>query len=231
MQDPDPRTRLALLKARAWIGDHSKDAHCNEVQDIAQHLEDDSESLYELAQCTDDALERLSLLQKVLSIEPRHHNALKSLTMFISYTDHDYGISPDTLAKHRAAFYDVAKHVDYKISAAVFICEAAIDHGHGAAAHAIRDRLAHDLDLEGLDYGPGVRAGSLNRVCSTPIFNLDLEDICVSAIQKLAARSVATGTSIPDDVLAHLEHAFEQFNYAQCRRVVPVRFGNVYAKF
>ena len=89
----------------------------------------------------------------------------------------------------------------------------AIDHGDGGTAHAIRDRRVGDVDVRALDYGPDDRAGSVNRVCAAAMFKVDLEDICVSAIQTLVAHSAATGTSIPEDALGHLEYAYVQLKY------------------
>jgi len=210
--NPAPEVRLALLKARAWVGDYHREAFCAEVRVIAEDLPDHPEALYELAHCADAASGRIPLLQKVLEIEPRHHNALKSMVRFFSRNrddEVDYGVDDETLARHRNAFYEIAKLVQYKIEAAGFIYQAAIDAGDHRAGEAVRDRLRQDLDLDALDYGPAHREASLDRVCSMSIFNLDLEELCLAAVETLAGEAATAGASIPGDVLGQMETAFE----------------------
>ena len=214
--DPPPEGRLALLKARAWVGDYQEEAFCGEVRVIAEDLPDHPEALYELAQCAAAASVRVPLLQKVLEIEPTHHNALKSVVRFFSRDRDDkvdYGIDAETLTRHRHALYEVAKLVDYKIESAGFIYQAAIDAGDRKAGEAVRDRLRRDVGLDALDYGPARRGQSLDRVCSLLIFDLDLEELCVAAVETLAGEAATAGASIPGDVLGHMEYAFELLKY------------------
>ena len=214
--DSSPEGRLALLKARAWVGDYHSETFCAEVRVIAEDLPEHPEALYELAQCAGAASVRMPLLQKVLEIEPRHHNALKSMVRFFSpkHDDEvDYGMDDETLARHRNALYEVAKLVDYKIEAAGFIYRAAIDAGDRSAGEAIRDRLRRDLDLDALDYGPARRGESLDRVCSRSIFDLDLDEFCLAAVETLAGEAATAGASIPGEVLRHMETAFELLRY------------------
>lgn len=160
ISDPSPEGRLALIKARAWLGEYTEEQRCDEVQALAGDLTGQTAGLYELAQCAATDVERMSLLQKVLDLDPRHHDALKSLTGFVSHTGDDHGMDTKTLDQHRRTFYEVAKLVDYKITAAMHMHKAANEAG---GREAIRNRLRRDLGLDAMDYGPARRDGSLSR--------------------------------------------------------------------
>ena len=214
--DPPPEGRLALLKARAWVGDYHEEAFCAEVRVIAEDLPEHPEALYELALCADAVSGSLPLLQKVLEIEPRHHDALKTMVRFSSLDRDDeveYGMDAETLARHRNALYEVAKLVNYKIEAAGFIYQAALDAGDHGAGEAVRDRLRRDVGLDALDYSPARRRESLDRVCSLGIFDLDLEELCLAAVETLVGEAASAGASIPEDVLRYMKHAFELLKY------------------
>ena len=151
-------------------------------------------------------------MQEALKLDPWHYNSLRALTQFVlRHGEHD-GVDAESAARHRHAFYEVAKPFD-KLGAAVTIHEAAVAVGDHDAATAIARRVRQDLGLDALNYGPARRAGSLGRVCSVAVFDLDLEDLCLSAIKALAGEAATAVAPIPDDVLRHLEYAFERLKY------------------
>ena len=217
--DPVPETRLALHLARDWLGEYgeSDDARCDEVRVIAEELSGHPDVLYELSHCTDTNSERASLLQKVLMTEPRHQHALRSLTGLVSHAGDAYGMDAETLIRHGNTLYEVAMHVDHKVSAAVFIHQTGNDASNHESGEVIRQRLRRDLGLDALDYGLAGRAGSLRRVCSFSMFKLGFEGLCVSAFETLVEESLATGLPIPDDVLRQLEQAYEDLRYGPWR--------------
>ncbi len=215
LASPEPEEHLALFKARSWLGDYSNGAYCDGARAIAEYSPDHPEVLLDLARCTDGAgrAERtVTLLVRALEIDPEHVDALAFLTRLVWYLDDDFGVEAATLARHRRTFYEVAERDDGKIDAAVYIHAAAVDVGDRKAAVAIRDRVRRDLGFDALDYGPEHWADSLQRRCGERLFELDLEDLCLSAIGTLVADAAAVGEAIPDDVLGHIDDALKLFH-------------------
>jgi len=212
---PTAEQRLALLVARGQLGSGpSAEPFCDEIRTIETELPDHPEVLYELYHCTEDDIVGITLLRRALEIDPNNRAALRALTMRIRHTGDTYGIEPATLLRYGTTLYQMSEYAGHKISAARSIFAVAVFTDDRETAAAIRKRIRRDLGLDALDYGPERRAGSLQRACGGALFYLDLEDICLSAVEKIAADAAAVGEPIPREALRHMAKAFERWNYA-----------------
>ena len=207
--DPSPEARLALFRARYWLGGYpEKNERCAEVREIVERLLDNADAIYEWSRCIGGDASH-ALRQK--AAEMGHRRALLRLVRLFDHTGGYYGISPETLARHAAALYAGAGDVAERYLAARAIYKIALDTGDADAAKAIQGRLVHDHGLDSLDYDPAHRGQSLERACDRWMFDLGLEErLCVPALEGLAADSLARGEVIPDDVLLRMAEAFEE---------------------
>ena len=124
--------------------------------------------------------------------------------------------------------------------AARYIYVAAVRSGDSGAAATIQARVRRDLGLDDLDYPPerpcdgafdrerpyldplcrGGRADHLALACHPMIVgSLDLEDVCVAAVERLTGKASAAGLAIPDDVLAAAEHTAWELRRKACDRL------------
>ena len=209
--EPSAEARLALYLARRMLGEVRYDdpEACAEIEEIAKVLPAHADALVALAVCTHATEEYMPLLQKALEINPSHHDALVYVTTMATHTGDYYGTDPSTLASYGEALYEATGYVNDRFLAAKAIYKAAKDVGDFAAKESIRVRLRRDLGLDALDYSPARRDGSLQRACADQLFELGLEKPCVSTLVAFASEAVTTGTPIPDDVLGHVDFAFE----------------------
>lgn len=219
LASPKPAERLALFKARVWLGDFpnaSYGTYCDGVRAIADYLPDHPEVLFNAALCEGPrrAERSAALVLRALEVDPEYTEALDFLAGLVWRRDEDLGVDAATLAQHRRTLYEVAEGDNGKIDAAVYIYAAAVDGGDPNAATAIREKVRRDLAFDALDYGPEHRADSLQRTCGDErLFYLDLERLCIDAIGMLSGDAAAVGESIPDDVLSHIGDAFDLFHY------------------
>ncbi|MDE0191407.1 MAG: hypothetical protein OXQ90_08620 [Gammaproteobacteria bacterium] len=208
---PPDETRLALYLAKAWLGGYSEDEErCAEVGAIVERLPDNADALFQWAYCVDDS--RIALLKEVA--EMGHPEARSHLLSSVGHTGDYYGIPPKTLAGYADEMYENAKYASRRYEAAVFAYKIAVDTGDRDAAKAVQTRLVRDHGLDSLDYAPPHRGESLDRACGVHIFVMDLEqDLCIPALEALAAEATSAGEAIPPDVLLHMEDAFKRFEY------------------
>ena len=197
--EPSAEVRLALYLARRMLGEVRYDdpEACAEIEEIAKVLPAHADALVALAVCTHATEEYMPLLQKALEINPSHHDALVYVTTMATHTGDYYGTDPSTLASHGEALYEATGYVNDRFLAAKAIYKAAKDVGDFAAKESIRVRLRRDLGLDALDYSPARRDGSLQRACADQLFELGLEEPCVSTLVAFASEAVTTGTPIP----------------------------------
>lgn len=251
LPSPSPEERLALLKARRGVVYAPMEQVCEEVEGVAEALPDHPDALYRLALCADELVpagtsenevssNTVARLERALKLDPRHHDSLLFLTRFIAHPAQDtYGLSDAALARHRVAYYEVARGVNEKLLAALNIYEATKDGADlesAANAAAIRERVRTDLGLDDpmlgdervvetlnrlrMDFGldpldPDFTAdftysGPLQWACSEHVFALDLEDACLSAIETAAEEAAAADRPLNDIVPSRsLDNAFK----------------------
>lgn len=213
IRSPTREERVAYLRGRAWVEQtnggveaDSGAADCGEQRILVQDHPDYPEALVELALCLgmDRQDEVIALLETALAVDPENANALDTLTFLVSYTGDDYGIDHARLARYRSTHYEIAETPSRKLTAASRIYEASVDAGDRAAAKATQDRVRRDAGLDALEYGGERRAESLDFACSSPVFYVDLEEVCVAAIESLAAAAVEAGVPLSDDVTSFI---------------------------
>ena len=97
------------------------------------------------------------------------------------------------------------------------IYAAALREGDRHAAQAIQTRLRRDLGLDALDYGVETARASLALACQPVFYAMPgLEDICLSGVEKVAARAADDGLRLPDDVLQVVDYAADVLRRAAC---------------
>ena len=236
---PSRDERLALLVSRDaladWRGESLARAEvCAGLRAIVADHPDYAVALYQLAHnCTREG-DGVTLLRRALEIEPDNHDALSILLFRARRSPHDERIAEigsQTLAAYREALYESAKerdawefaaaaaaskNVDPRIAwgnlfnAAVDFVRAALREGDLDAAEAMRARVRRDAGLDELDYSV---AANVVLACQ-PI--RILEEVCVTAIERLAGLASAEGLPLPDAVLAVVESATESLRSFAC---------------
>ena len=205
--EPSSETRFALILAKRWLGGYpDEDELCGEIAEILESLPDNADALLEWAYCIDgDA--QISLLRRVSDMG--HPEARRQLVSLFEHSGEYFGMPPEILARMANELYEEsANNVGNRSLAARAIYMLASDAGNREAAKAIQDRLRRDHGLDSLDYTPAHRARNLDRACAVQMFDLDLEEeLCVPALEALAADALSGGTAIPPDVLRHVERA------------------------
>jgi hypothetical protein len=165
--------------------------------------------------------QKVAHLERALELDPLHHDSLALMTV-VRHPEDTYGLSAATMAQHRLAYYDVARGISDKLVVARDIYEAAkagTDLESAVVAADIQERVRTDLGFDGLELGDAgaietfnrMRAdygldpvdpefiedfthyGPLDWICSEQVFALDLEDICLSAIETVAEATAAAG--------------------------------------
>ncbi|MDE0036662.1 MAG: hypothetical protein OXU77_03760 [Gammaproteobacteria bacterium] len=241
LQHPTRVERLALLKARDMLARHRgspvlEGELCAGVGAVVRDHPDYAEAVYYLAvDCSAGRDEFMARLRRVLEIEPDNYDALSTM---LSLAEGFWGegrlpgpdvpdVAPETLATYREALYEAARErVAWKASiypkkhdgvvwqdlfrAAGRILAAADRAGDDEAAEALRARIRRDAGFDTLDYGED---GTLALACQ-PISLL--EEVCLSAIEKLAAVASADGLPLPGDVLEVVGDVTERLRYRTC---------------
>ena len=219
LTSPAPEERLALFRARAWLGHYSGSTveRCDDFRAVAEDLLHRPDVLFGLAVCSywplpsgPDGRHRadenlVSLLREALALDPGHVAALDLLIHRVRARGYGYGVDAADLAGYAATLYGLTGG----LGAAEAAFEAFLDAGDPDGAESIRERVRRDLGLDALDYGPQRREDSLALACSEGLFGLGLEDACLSAVEMLAA-AADSGETIPRDVLGHARNAVER---------------------
>ena len=219
LSDPSPGSRLALFRARSWLGHYPGPVEkCNELRALADDLADHPDVLFELAACSylsgpsaelrGNEKNLISRLQATLVLAPDHKNALDLLVYKIRALGYGYGVDAAALAGYATALYEITGGLD----AAVAVFEATLDAGDPEKAEAIRERVRRDLELDALDHGQR-RQDSLALACSGGLFDLGLEDTCLSALEVLVETAADNGETIPPDVLGQVGDTFEHLEF------------------
>ena len=214
--DPEAgdESRLALLMALDWLGESpSTEVRCAEIGRIASRLPNDPDALYEWSWCVHDDDAYNALLKRI--VEMGHPGARRSLVYMFKHTGDYHGFPPETLSLIATREYEDAGYVTPRYRAAQAIYRIALDTGDMQAAKAIQARLVHDHGLDALDYDdPSHRDESLERACDRRLFDMDLEgQLCVPALEALAAEALAHGEAIPDGVLRRMGEAFGESDH------------------
>ena len=94
---------------------------------------------------------------------------------------------------------------------------AALREGDLATAEVLRNRLRRDMGLDGLDYGAENAQASLKLACHPTLYGaLGMEDVCLSGVEKLAARASADGLPLPGYVLKAVDLTTGALRSAAC---------------
>ena len=240
LANPSPEARLALFKARGWIGGIAlPEAYCREVEAIAADLRNRPAVLLDTAVCsyyTDlkaavrgtEGEERqahetsASLVLEALAIDPEHVGSLEYLIRLVGPEAYSgrygiAGIDAVVFARHAMTLYGL----NGSIRAAILAVDAALA-GMTVEADEFRVRVLRDLRLAELDYGPARRDESLTLACSDDVFTLGFANYCLSAIETLAKTAADRGEPMGDDVLRHLRLAFNSLKL-QARQADTVK--------
>ena len=121
--------------------------------------------------------------------------------------------------------------------AAMYIYDAALRSADTEAATAIQIRVRRDLGLDDLDFPStracdaefhrsrpylyplcrGGQADHLAFVCNSMLVgSLDVEDVCATAVERLAEEASTAGQAVPDFVLAAIEHTTRDLREEAC---------------
>ena len=160
---------------------------CIEARVVSEVVRN-AESLYELALCR-SGKEGTALLREAVEIDPGHLSSLR----FLTFADLD----SQTRAEYGESLYRRSEDIFDRESAAKAIIEWAVDRGDSAAVQAIRERFKRDL----LNEPP------LDR-CTWHLDDLGLEEICLEAIESVAADALVAGEALPDRVVSLAEWHF-----------------------
>ena len=221
LTSPSPEERLALFKARSWLGHYADSAQerCDEVDVISEYLPNHAEVLVDLAHCTyvprprtasekRSAKKRMvSLLRRSLIADPTNVATLEFLIEVVRRVGYDYGVDAAALAAHATALYEA----NGDVRAASYAFGASIDAGDLQGAEVIRDRVRSDVVVAQFDttqYALGIK-----RLCTPALFDLDLEEACIEAVETAATTAASAGEPIPDDVLGNVEDAFAHLHH------------------
>jgi len=211
--DASDEARLALFLARKWLGGYlDKEGRCTGIRQIVERLPRNADALFELSYCIDDDDAHMALLRNL--VETGHPGARRRFVFMFEHSGDYYGVPPETLAGYAEALYKNADDVSQRYRAAQAIYKMALDSGDRDAAEAIQTRLVRDHGLDSLDYAPAHRDESLDRACAVHMFAMDLEqDLCIPALEALAAEASLAGEAIPPGVLLHMADAFDYFEF------------------
>lgn len=245
IESPTREERLAALRAGNVAGNGTI-AFCTGLRQHLESYPDDPDALGDLALCADEDANRIALLKRALEIDAGNYHALSSLLFFAWHSGDATEMEPSALAGHRAALYDLARAraaeraTDFPrdfssalvlqelLVAARYQVDAAVRSSEFGVAAATRARLRRDAGLDSLDFGGrepcdgwkscprGGRGDSLHLACLPLLISIGLEDVCLSAIEALAASAAAAGTAIPDDVLRAAETGAHELRRNAC---------------
>ena len=148
-----------------------------------------AESLYQLALCNSPREEGTALLREAVEINPGHLGALSLLMIAV--------LDSQTRAEYGASLYQRNEDIYYRMYAAKAIIEGAVDRGDLATILEIRKRIRRDL----LDEPPLLR-------CAALLDSLGLREVCLEAIEAVAADAASAGEVLPDQVVSLVDDLF-----------------------
>ena len=184
---PGEEESQELRDARDLLA-HNFRGKCLEAQAIADVVRS-AESLYELSACHSPGEEGTALLREAVEINPGHLGALLLLT--------NSTLDSQTRAEYGASLYQRTEDIYYRMDAAKAIIEGAVDRGDLAAVVEIRERVRRDL----LNQPP-------LRRCAANLDSLGLREVCLEAIEAIAAGAVSAGEVLPDQVVSRVDDLF-----------------------
>ncbi len=206
LTDPTPEERLALFEAASWIGEDGDGDYCGMAQPLIRALPDNNPDALQLrTACTEDREESLSLLLRSLEADPRHPRHRAGLKYLHLMVRGGAEVDSKTLLRHWNTRYEITGFPSAKIDRAALIYTTAVEAGEREAAEEIRARVRGDLGLDSLGFER--REAALELLCDRAVFELDLENLCTGAMERLAAESAALGDPLPPDILRPLDGA------------------------
>ena len=176
-----------LRDARELLAEPPR-GRCVEARMIAEVVRS-AESLYELALCHPFGEEGTALLREAVEINPGHLGALSLLMIAV--------LDTQTRAEYGASLYQRSEDIDDRMDAAKAIIEGAVDRGDLAAVLEIRERIRRDL----LSQPP-------LRRCAANLDSLGLREVCLEAIEAIAAGAASASEALPDQVVSRVDDLF-----------------------
>ena len=184
---PGEEESQELRDARELLAEPPR-GRCVEARMIAEVVRS-AESLYELAQCHPFGEEGTALLREAVEINPGHLGALSLLMIAV--------LDTQTRAEYGASLYQRSEDIDDRMDAAKAIIEGAVDRGDLAAVLEIRERIRRDL----LSQPP-------LRRCAANLDSLGLREVCLEAIEAVAAGAASASEVLPDKVVSLVDRLF-----------------------
>ena len=204
LPNPTPEERLALFRA-SWTSQDGD--YCTAATPFVQSLPaGNPDALMIRSVCTADRKESLALLLRSLEADPRHprHGAgLRHLYQKVWRGGAE--VDAETLLRHWNTRYEITRSPRGKLEAAALTYVTAVEAGEQGAAKDIRARARKDLRLDDMEFER--REAALELVCDQAILDLDLEQLCTEAVERLASEAAALGDHLPPDILRPLEGA------------------------
>ena len=176
-----------LRDARDLLAD-TPEGRCIEARVVSEVVRS-AESLFELAYCHPPGKEMTSLLREAVEMDPGHLGSLLFLTSF--------DLDLRARAEYGESLYERSENIAYKMSAAKAMIEWAVGRGDLVAVQEIHERFKRDL----LDEPPVER-------CRLHLDTLGLEEVCLEAIESMAADALAAGEALPDRVVSQVSYLF-----------------------
>ena len=186
-QQPGVEESQELRDARELLAEPPR-GRCVEARMIAEVVRS-AESLYELALCHPFGEEGTALLREAVEINPGHLGALSLLMIAV--------LDTQTRAEYGASLYQRSEDIDDRMDAAKAIIEGAVDRGDLAAVLEIRERIRRDL----LSQPP-------LRRCAANLDSLGLREVCLEAIEAIAAGAASASEALPDQVVSRVDDLF-----------------------
>ena len=183
-----------LRDARDLLADTPR-GQCIEARVVSEVVRS-AQSLFRLAACHFPNEKSIALLREAVEIAPGHLGSLLLLTNTNAELD------LQARAEYGEALYERSKYSFDKTSAAKAIVEWAVETGDIAAAQAIHERLKRDLLNE-----PPLRR------CVNHLDVLGLEEVCLEALESVAADALAAGEALPDRLVSLVKSAFWQTHW------------------
>ena len=202
LPNPTPEEHLALFRA-SWTTEDGD--YCTAAMPFVQALPaGNPDALQIRSVCAADREESLALLLRSLEADPRHPRHDSGLRrLYWKVWRGGAEVDAETLLRHWNTRYEIAISPNDKMSAAALIHTTAVEAGEREQAEEIRTRVRRDLGLDTLHFER--REAALELICDRATFELDLEALCIGAMERLAMESAALAEPIPPDILRPLE--------------------------
>ena len=170
-----------LIDARDLLQETPR-GRCIEARAISE-VARSAESLFRLAVCHLPGKEGTALLREAVKVDPQHLGSLQLLTSF--------DLDPRARAGYGESLYQRGGDIENKMDAAKAIIEWAVDRGDSAAAQEIHERVRREL----LNQPP-------LRRCTVHLDVLGLEELCLEAIESVAANALAAGEPLSNEFVS-----------------------------